>query len=278
MKTITAHVMVKNEDRYLWYAIKSVIDFVDKLIIFDTGSTDNTIDIIELLCKEYGKKIIFENKGIADRGRLGKLRQEMLEMTDTDYFMILDGDEIWWEKSIKEAIDILNHKEPYLLATHYINCARDIWHYREPSRDVFPFLDKKAAASIRFYSMNIPGIHCGGAYGVEGFWDEDECEVQCGKYKIEWQLSKYFHTSYIQRSTKQYADMKAFSRVKKMVMAYDYKFEKNYAFPEVFYLSKPNIVKSPFENDVSLFRKIIYFVLDGLKVRRIIDKVRELIK
>lgn len=41
--TITAHVMVKNEEFFIFEAIRSVIEHVDKMIIFDTGSTDGTV-------------------------------------------------------------------------------------------------------------------------------------------------------------------------------------------------------------------------------------------
>ena len=44
---IWAHTLVMNEDRFIWYAVMSVIDYVDKILIFDTGSTDGTVRIIK---------------------------------------------------------------------------------------------------------------------------------------------------------------------------------------------------------------------------------------
>ena len=200
----------------------------------------------------------------------------MLERTETDYFMILDGDEIWWKNSIEELIAIVNsEEEPLLVAQHYINCAKDIFHYRKPERDVFAFLDKKEAATIRLYSMKIPGIHCGGYYGIEGFFDGDNNEVQCGKYEIVWQKEKYFHTSYIQRSSSQKKDLKAFSRMSKLFMSYDYKFPKNYKFPEVFYADYPSIVLSPFKRNIFSVRTFSYFLLDTLHFRLIINLFRK---
>lgn len=275
-KTITAHVLVRNEDRFIWFSIMSVINYVDKMIVYDTGSTDNTVKIIKYIISHgYENKIVFEEKGEADRATLGKLRDEMVKKTTTDYFLILDGDEIWWKSSIKELIDIANSSEPLLVAQHYINCAKDIFHYRNPARDVFAFLDKNAAATIRLYSMSIPGIHCGGYYGIEGYFDKDNNEVQCGKYKITWQNEKYFHTSYIQRSSKQNADLKVFSRIGKLFPAYDYKFSKDFKFPEVFYLNRPDFVEDPFNVKTSFLRTFIYFLLDGLKIRCLINIFRK---
>ena len=44
---VWAHTLVKNEERYIWYAVMSVIDWVDKILIWDTGSTDKTVEIIK---------------------------------------------------------------------------------------------------------------------------------------------------------------------------------------------------------------------------------------
>ena len=33
--TITGHMVIKNEDRWVWFAIMSVIEYLDRLIIFD---------------------------------------------------------------------------------------------------------------------------------------------------------------------------------------------------------------------------------------------------
>ena len=62
MSAITAHCLVKNEENFVGYAIKSVVDFVDKVIVFDTGSTDKTIETVQSLIKEYPSKIILRKK------------------------------------------------------------------------------------------------------------------------------------------------------------------------------------------------------------------------
>ena len=76
------------------------------------------------------------------------------------------------------------------------------------------------------------------------------------------QNEKYFHTSYIQRSSRQYADLKAYSRISKLVPAYDYKFPADYQYPEVFYVSRPDFVLPPFYKESAL-RRFIYFLLDS---------------
>lgn len=69
--SVTAHMIVKNEDQFIWYAISSVLPYVDKFIIFDTGSTDKTVEIIRLF---KDKKIVFKQKEKVDALGLAALR------------------------------------------------------------------------------------------------------------------------------------------------------------------------------------------------------------
>ena len=101
-KNIWVHTLVKNEEKYLWYAVMSVADFVDKVLLWDTGSSDKTVEIIKQIQNIKGDKVEFKEVGEVDPEEFTKVRQQMLQQTKSDWFMILDGDEVWWEKSIKE--------------------------------------------------------------------------------------------------------------------------------------------------------------------------------
>ena len=45
--SIWAHTLVKNEERFVWFAINSVIDYVDEMRVWDNGSSDSTVKIIK---------------------------------------------------------------------------------------------------------------------------------------------------------------------------------------------------------------------------------------
>jgi hypothetical protein len=61
MEELTVHCMVRNEP-FVYYAVKSVYDYVGKILLYDTGSYDeHTLEDIELLLSEdVDNKIIFE--------------------------------------------------------------------------------------------------------------------------------------------------------------------------------------------------------------------------
>lgn len=72
---IVGHCLVKNEENFVWFAINSVIDYLDELLVWDTGSSDNTVPIIQSI---NSPKIKFREIGNVDVKRLSEARQRML--------------------------------------------------------------------------------------------------------------------------------------------------------------------------------------------------------
>ena len=103
----TVNMVVKNEDRFIWYAIKSIIRFVDKVIITDTGSTDQTVKVIQNI---HTNKIDFRQESVSSPWDISQIRQQQLADTHTDWIWIVDGDEIYSAKLIKEIGKILKEK------------------------------------------------------------------------------------------------------------------------------------------------------------------------
>lgn len=115
---LTVHCVVKNEP-FIWYAVKSVYDIADHILLYDTGSDDlfTINDIRVLQAQDKDNKIIvrrFSNVydstswaanpneivKIIESGKpfltLGHIRQMMIDDTETPFFMILDGDEVYY--------------------------------------------------------------------------------------------------------------------------------------------------------------------------------------
>ena len=96
--TLCLNMIVKNESRIISRMLESVVDIIDSYCICDTGSTDNTVDIIQTF---------FRTRGIP-----GKVIQELFvdfahnrsfalkaceDMTNADYVLLLDADMVLWK-------------------------------------------------------------------------------------------------------------------------------------------------------------------------------------
>lgn len=264
---IWGNTIVKNEDRYIWFAIKSVINHLDKLIIYDTGSTDLTVEIIEDLIKEYPDKIIFEKKGLVSKSALTALRQEMLEKTKSDWFLLLDGDEVWWEDSIKSVTNEIkaNGDDLYALVSPVINLIGDIYHYQESAAGEYKILGQKGHFNIRAINRKIPGLHLENDYPLEGYIEKSGKLIQSVQKKLEFIDKPLLHFSFLNRSTN--PDHKTLHR-NKIKTELGIKFAEGFKYPEVFSLSRPNYIKDPFKK-MSLSYKIRAGLITPLKkIRR----------
>lgn len=87
------NMIVKNESRVILRLLQSVIPIIDTYCICDTGSTDNTIELIETFFKERGisGKIVQEPFRDFGYNRSFALK-ECVSMTDVDYILLMDAD------------------------------------------------------------------------------------------------------------------------------------------------------------------------------------------
>jgi tetratricopeptide (TPR) repeat protein len=98
--TISACMMVKNEEELLPGCLDSIRDWVDEIIVVDTGSTDRTIEIAE----SYGAKIFNQPW----EGNFSKHRNYSTSLASCDWIFIIDADERFDAKDVpllKQTID-----------------------------------------------------------------------------------------------------------------------------------------------------------------------------
>lgn len=89
MKKLIAAIMVKNESS----VIADIFNVdVDHFVVLDTGSTDNTIEIIEQTCREKKKTCIIYTKPFVD---YSTSRNHLLDLCHglSDYILLLDANE-----------------------------------------------------------------------------------------------------------------------------------------------------------------------------------------
>jgi tetratricopeptide (TPR) repeat protein len=95
--TLCLNMIVKNESRVITRLLESVSDIIDSYCICDTGSTDNTVEIIESYFKAKGipGKIIYEPFKDFGHNRTFAL-QACENLPNADYILLLDADMIFW--------------------------------------------------------------------------------------------------------------------------------------------------------------------------------------
>lgn len=239
---ICVHTLVKNEENFLWYCVKSVIDYVDEMLLWDTGSTDKTIEIIKLLKKEYPKKIKTKFIKQTDIHHFTDIRQQMLDETKADWVILVDGDEIWWKDSIKQVVsEIKNNPSLETIVNSYYNCVGDIYHFQNENMGKYNIDDITGHVTIRAMNAKIPGLHYGLPHGQQGIFDKDNKLIQNrNKLKrIHVKETAYLHMTNLIRSSNEQDVAK---RQMKFKFSKGNKFTKDFYYPEVFFLERPKIV------------------------------------
>lgn len=274
MNSIWAHTIVKNEERYLWFAVMSIIDYVDKIIIYDTGSTDKTLKIIEEIRKIKKDKIIFQEVGSVDVISYPQVRQKMLDQTKGDWLLIVDGDEVWWEDSIKKLTNLIRKKSNQLdsIVTPFYNIVGDIFHYQEEAAGNYVIDDRKGHINIRAVNRRIPGLHFEKPHGQLGLYNKEGVLIQeMPKNKRIFSDTPYMHFTNMIRSSSRGQDKKVPKRSFKLKYEIGKKFPEDFLYPEVFYKPFPSFVSSPFKTmSKSFYIKSLFLSLPRKVKRRIL--------
>ncbi len=268
---IWAHTLVKNEARRLWYSVSSVINHVDKLLLWDAGSTDGSIEIEKELAKKYPDKIIFKSRLQKTAEEFTGVRQEMLDETESDWFLMLDADEIWFEDSIKKVIGTIKNEGESIesVVVQTINLVGDIFHFQEEAAGRYKFGDKVGHYNLRAIKRNIPGLHSKGAHGVWGWADGDGKMIQDrDSDKLKFVDVPYLHATFLPRGGERSNDLEVIKRAKKLKYEIGKPFPLDYYYPEVFFENKPDFISSPWEAMSGYFETRAFFETPLRKIKR----------
>lgn len=258
---IWAHTIVQNEENFVWFAVKSVINYVDQVLIYDTGSEDKTVEIIKLLVEEFPEKITFKEIGKVDAIGFTKLRQQMLELSNCDYIIVLDGDEIWWEGSIKSLCDVIRKygRNYDAVVVPFYNVVGDVYHFQEEGAGRYKILGKTGHLQVKAINTKIPGLHVDFPHPLEAYLNRENTPIQQSQ-KLYFLDQLYFHVSRLKRSSKERAKRKKYEVGRK--------FKDDFKYPEVFYLEHPRVVPSPWEKMTKRDLAISLVLKPVLKIKR----------
>ena len=240
---IIAHTLVKNEQRWIWYSLNSVLDYIDQIMVWDTGSSDRTVEIIKTI---KSPKIKFTQAGTVDENSFTQVRQKMLDSTPTDFhwLMILDGDEIWPRESIKTATDFARRNLSYeSIVVRTNNLVGDIYHRLPESTGMYHLAGRIGHLNLRFINLKaIPGLHAAKPHGQQGYFDAVGKLIQDrDPQKIKFLDVYYHHATHLQRSTSRQLDLATVKRAQKLKFELGGKMSRD-QIPEIFFEPHPAIV------------------------------------
>ncbi|MCL4416741.1 MAG: glycosyltransferase [Actinobacteria bacterium] len=261
-KTIWANAIVHNEENFIWFSIMSVVDFVDKVLVWDSGSTDKTVEIIKEIIRQKGEKVEFKEVGPVDKNGFTKMRQAMLEQSICDWVLVLDGDEVWWEDSIKQVVREVNDKGEKIegIVVPMIVPVGDIFHFQEESAGQYQLLGRRGHLSLKLISKKIPGLHVDWPYGKESYLDQDNRLIQ-ERSKIVFIDKPLLHVTHLKRSNLKRIYEKFKHELGNLI-------KEDFVFPEVFYKPYPKIFSSPWIKMSGINLMVAKFLTPLKKIKR----------
>jgi glycosyltransferase involved in cell wall biosynthesis len=146
--SVSALYVVKNEDEYLPFSIRSIYDAVQEIVVVDNGSTDRTVESITGFDKV---KLFF-----SEETSFCNLRNFALSKTTGDWVLIVDGDEVFYD-GLKDRLDTLIRDETVDAYTCWFYQLMKSYYYMQNHGDCDPIFKK--IHIIR----NVPGLHYEGA-------------------------------------------------------------------------------------------------------------------
>ena len=93
--------IVRNEERFIGQCLDSVKDFVDEMIVVDTGSTDRTVEI----ARQSGAAVFEREWG----GDFSEARNYSISRANGDWILILDGDERLAQRDAQKLGDLVRN-------------------------------------------------------------------------------------------------------------------------------------------------------------------------
>lgn len=215
---IIVHCLVQNEGRFIWYAINSVLPYVDRMMVWDMSSTDGADQIIKSI---KSPKIEFKSVPPGTPEGLTKQRQKMLDHIPEGYtwVMILDGDEVWPDESIVAVTGFARkHPEFESVVVRTNNLVGDIYHRLPESAGKYHLAGRVGHLALRLMNREtIKGLHVSRPHGTQGFFDGNNRLIQDrDQKKIKFINVTYHHATHLPRSLERVGDAVVPKRLMKL--------------------------------------------------------------
>lgn len=237
--------------------------YAKEILVFDTGSTDKTVEIIK---STHSPKIIFEEKGVVNKEGLTKLREEQIKRTKTDWFLIVDGDEIWPANQIGKLLKIAEDapQNTTALFNRVRNCIGDVYHYLPENTGKYEIKGIKGNLNIRLI-RNRGLLKVQGNYPLE-YYEDDNGPIQNQKENLIFADVWYLHTTFLKRSSNQIKKVSgSFGKQRVWERGLIMKEDE---LPEVFSLPKPEFLPNPLVKRSVLYEVASLLTIPAVSLKR----------
>lgn len=107
MIDITPCLHVANEEYWIHYVLRDLLRVFGRAIMIDTGSTDSTVEIARETAVDSGAELVLILEDMrGDRHRIGQCPTRLRQMAQTDWMLLVDGDEIWSEPELRALLEM----------------------------------------------------------------------------------------------------------------------------------------------------------------------------
>ncbi len=192
--------VVKNEDKWVWYAINSVLPFVDQFLITDTGSSDNTLKLIKSI---NSSKIELSRTVITRPSQLTQIRNDQIKATKGDWLWVVDGDEVYTNELCDEIAAATKNSKFHGIAVRRFDLLGDVYHRQSESVGSYQMLGESGHLVSRLLRLSsYPGLHVERDYPLEAYVDGQGNVTHEGD-PIHWYITgnHLFHAMYLKRSS-----------------------------------------------------------------------------
>ena len=242
MSGISAHMIVKNEDQWLYFSLNSILPYVDQVLVTDTGSSDHTRDILRSFASP---KIHLTFRPAHTAQDLTQARTNQLHATKTPWLWIIDGDEVYPPDTAAECVRATQDPRYEGVVVRRYDLLGDIYHRQVETVGSYELFGHKGHLLVRLLNRDkIAELNYLGDYPREGFFDGVGNSILDHDPKHWYITHNYlYHAMYLKRSSLG-SNLPMFNRSK-------YKIETGLpiasavAIPSVFSLPHPSFIADP---------------------------------
>jgi glycosyltransferase involved in cell wall biosynthesis len=145
---LVAICMVKDEEYWIWYALQSVAPFVERILLFDNHSQDETLGIVRNMRSLSDKLEIHEHFGGESENENRERCLEAARAEGATHVLFLDGDEVHNERDLalaRRLLEVVQHEPPL----------------REPPDNQRAPLDHTPAEGVLIKHVGFKPVHAG---------------------------------------------------------------------------------------------------------------------